>query len=143
MLRKRIAEEPEEVAARLPTSEEEAEALPLAMAMEIATPVVHAEDATEKDTAWKRKEARVYEAFAADPKDAKSCICQATKHYQGGICGERIATYTSSLWAHLKAKHKRLHTELKGTDIPSATLLTTTRAVVKMLVRAWRQQRHH
>ena len=85
MLRKRIAEEPEEVAARLPTSEEEAEALPLAMAMEIATPVVHAEDATEKDTAWKRKEARVYEAFAADPKDAKSCICQATKHYQGGI----------------------------------------------------------
>ena len=99
----------------VPTFATEAEANQLPIA--VATPMLHAVDATERGprTDSGRKTSRVYEAFGRDSADSSICICQSIENTaDGSVCGQRIADYTSSLWTHLKGRHPVLWAKLKG-----------------------------
>ena len=62
-----------------------------------------------------KKTSRVYEAFITDPTDSNFYLCQSKENMPGGcVCGERMASYTQSLWLHLQYKHKRTWQDLKG-----------------------------
>ena len=82
-------------------------------------PVIKEEPAI-KD--WKKKTARVYEAFKQSDTPGKA-VCISTEGVAGGCqCGEEIRLYTQSLWNHVEAKHPRLYQELKGLLAPGAPI---------------------